>query len=215
MQDCFVRKFVPADKEQVRQIAWETAFRGGPADIFFDDKRFLCDALIRYFTDEEPESCFVAECGGRVAGYLVGSKDTHRMGRIFLVKILPGLLGRLFFGPVLFSAKNRRFLGRLFLSCARGELRLPPIPGDDRATLHINCREEFRSRGLGKRLIEAYLEYLRSCGRSEVRLCTASETGRDFFEHMEFSVLFSAKRSYWTHLLGHDFSVYIMGRRIS
>ncbi|HQP91597.1 MAG TPA: GNAT family acetyltransferase, partial [Candidatus Omnitrophota bacterium] len=73
MNDITVRKFSPGDRQAVRDIAWDTAFMGETASVFFDDKEILCDFLTEYFTDFEPDPFFVAESGGRVVGYLAGS----------------------------------------------------------------------------------------------------------------------------------------------
>ena len=91
-----VRSFQAGDRPAVRAIALATAMTGQPSSAFFDGDEFLADALTGYFTDDEPESCFVAEIHGTVAGYLIGARDTRLMDTRFIRKWLLLLLGKVF-----------------------------------------------------------------------------------------------------------------------
>ena len=70
-----IRKFQSGDREAVRRICCATALLGNPSSIFFDGDEIFADAITLYFTDYEPESCFVAEHQGEVVVYLIGAKD--------------------------------------------------------------------------------------------------------------------------------------------
>ena len=78
MEETIIRQFKPEDRGSVRDISWETAFLGEPADAFFSGKEILADFLTQYFTDYEPGSCFVAVSANRVVGYLIGSTDCRK-----------------------------------------------------------------------------------------------------------------------------------------
>ena len=88
LEDVVIRQYRKQDREFVRSIAWDTAFFGSPAEIFFSEKKILADFLTLYFTDYEPESCFVAENQGRVVGYLIGAKSKSILCGTFQFKIL-------------------------------------------------------------------------------------------------------------------------------
>ena len=77
-----IRKFKASDRAALREINYNTALLGDPAEKFFDDREIFTDALTRYFTDYEPQSCFVAESGKEIAGYLIGAKDTCVAGSV-------------------------------------------------------------------------------------------------------------------------------------
>ena len=64
-----IRKYKKEDKKSVRRIACDTAFMGEPCEKFFNGRDFLADILILYFTDYEPESCFVAELNDKVNSF--------------------------------------------------------------------------------------------------------------------------------------------------
>lgn len=212
---CFIRPYKPLDREVVRAIAWETAFRGESADAFFEDRELLCDVLTAAFTDGEPGTCWVAECEGKVEGYLLGTLDNRHLRTFFIQRILPSLLQQIFMTPVLLSQKNRTFFLKLMTSFFMGELRQPDVSGRFPAVLHINLRPALRSRGIGRKLIEAFAGVLRDKGIAGVQLSTFSDGARQFFEKQGFSVLGKSERSYWHYLLGKNVCVYLMGRQIS
>ena len=93
-----IRKYMPQDRSRVRKIAWDTAFMGRPASAFFEDQEVLEDFLTFYFTDYEPESCFVAESDNKVIGYLLGCLDSRKLDRVSAVSIFPRFLVKMIGG---------------------------------------------------------------------------------------------------------------------
>lgn len=214
MEEIIVRKFKAEDRESVRDIAWETAFIGEPADAFFSGKEILADFLTLYFTDYEPDSCFVVVAGSRVVGYLIGSQDSLRLASTFKNKILAGLLGKFIFSGAIFRRKNLRIIFSFFLSFLKGEFNIAEVRIIYPAVLHINLRKDFRGRGAGERLILAFEQYLRSKGARGVHLATVSERSGIFFRKQGFSLLCQYRRSYFRYLLGKDIVVHIYGKKL-
>lgn len=215
MQDLKIRKFGKQDREEVRNIAYDTALMGEPASAFLEGKDVFCDALTLYFTDYEPQSCFVAEIGGKIAGYLTGAKNKIHEEEVFSRKILPKLACKILFKGILFKKKNLAFIYHLLLSMIRGEFKMPDFFKEYPATLHINVRKEYRGLDAGKQLIGAYIAYLKKEeGIPGVCLATMSSGGGDFFYKQGFQLLFSGKRSYFRHLLNMDVPFYVYGKTL-
>ena len=209
-----IRPYRLEDRFSVREIAWATAFKGESAQAFFEDKEFLADFLTLYFTDYEPGSCFVAECGPRVVGYILGATDERRLNSVFRIRIIWSLLAQALRRGVFFSGRNLRFFGGCVMSFLKGEFIGPDFSKDYPAVLHINVSSGLRGSGTGARLMSAYLEYLKKEGVRGVHLATASDDSRRFFEKQGFILLHQARRSYFRYLLGKDIPVYILGRKI-
>lgn len=209
-----IRKFDIKDREELRHISHVTAFMGAPSAAFFDDADILADALTIYFTDYEPESSFVAESQGRVIGYLTGAKDKNTLDRIFQAKIVPRLLFKAIFRGALLKKKNISFMFYCLLSLIKGEFKEPDFSPTYPAILHINLKEDFRSLGVGARLINAYLEYLSKEQVPGVHLATFSEKAGRFFTKQGFNLLYQCPRSYFRHLLHRDISIYIYGKKL-
>ena len=209
-----IRKYNPQDRSRVRQISCKTALMGEPSAIFFDDDEIFADALTLYFTDYEPESCFVAECENRVVGYLLGAKDVKCMDKISADKIMLPLFIKALRRYAFFHKRNLKFLFQVFLSLVKGEFKAPVFSKDYPATFHINIIQEYRSRGIGSELINAYLDYLKAQAVKGVHFATISEKASQFFKKQNFQLLFQGKRSYFRYFLGKNIPIYIYGMQI-
>ena len=69
-----IRNYRPSDREAVRTLCCSTGFLGEPIDPVYEDRELFADFLTTYYTDHEPESCFVLEIEGRISGYLLGCR---------------------------------------------------------------------------------------------------------------------------------------------
>lgn len=214
MQKIIVRKYEKDDRSYLRTIACDTAFMGEPAEVFFMGRGILADLLTMYFTDYEPESCFVAENDGKVVGYLLGTKNEKKLNVVFVSRILPKLFCKTLFSVVIFKKKNIIFLCNIFLSLLKGEFKVPRLIGKYPALLHINILRGFRKSGIGRRLIEIYINYLRQESIPAVHLGTKSENSTAFFEKQGFRLLYETKRSYFKYILGRDFKYCVYGMKL-
>lgn len=209
-----IRKFSNKDRDAVRKISYETAFIGMPGSAFFYDEEVLSDALTLYFTDYEPESCFVAEYENTVIGYLLVSKDIARMDMVFARRIrLPLLLKALRRG-VFWKKKNILFLVHVFVSLLKGDFKSPSFVKEYPATLHINIKSGYRGLGIGAALISKGLQNLLFERVTGVHFATLSESAAAFFRKQDFKLLFQGRRSYFYYILHREVPIYIFGTRI-
>ncbi len=209
-----VRHYQPRDRSRVRQIAWDTAYRGAPASAFFESEEFLKDLLTGYFTDYEPESCFVAESDNTIVGYLLGCRHSARLDRVSMRRIAPRLIGQLACRDVLLRAKNLRFGLHMLNSLICGEFSVPDLTRAYPATMHINLAQGFRRMGAGTRLMSSFLTYLKEFRIPGVRLATYSPEAGSFFERSGFTLVFQKKRTYFRYITGSDISVYIYAKEL-
>lgn len=74
------------------------------------------------------------------------------------------------------------------------------------AHLQIDVKQGYRGEGIGRRLIEAYLEQLRQLGVCGVHLGTTNhnEAACYLYEKIGFQLLDSHPNRYWTQMLGHE-----------
>jgi GNAT superfamily N-acetyltransferase len=159
-----IRPYAPADREAVREIACDTADHGEPVENFFSDRELIADVLTRYYTDVDSWGVWVAESGGRVAGYLFGALDTPAYQKAMARKVIPpavwGALGR----GLLFRCETWRLVrAGLATFFAGGHRRMIPFDLYP-AHLHINLRKGERGHGVGHSLMERYLQQLKENG---------------------------------------------------
>lgn len=210
-----IRRYQKDDRGFVRKIAWDTAYLGEPADEFFDDKEILMSFLTLYYTDYEPDSCFVAaNSNGRVIGYLLGTKNLSVLKSIFQVKIFPRLLILSIINGALFKKKNLIFIFHCLISFLRQEFKMPDFSEEYPACLHINLEENWRNLKIGSRLITTYLDYLAKAKIPGVCLATMSDRTAGFFRKQEFNLLHKGHRSYFRYILHKDLPIYIYGRKL-
>ena len=215
VSDVLIRSYHKEDRPSIREISFETAFMGRPADVFFTDQEILADTLTAYFTDHEPGSCFVAEADASIVGYLIGAKNKRALGRIFLFNILPRLFFKALLCGTFLNSKNRAFVFYCLKSYFKGEFQMPDFSKDYPATLHINIRQGFRGQGVGAKLMGVYLQYLTLQKVKGVHMSTMSNEATVFFQSQGFEVLCQRSQSYFRTLLGEDIVVTTLGKRIS
>ena len=207
----FIRKFNNCDREDIRRISCDTAFLEEPRKVFFDDDENLADALTLYFTDYEPDSCFVAVKNDKIIGYIIGTTDVKLMQKIFFIRIIPLLIIKALNKRIIFKRNTLNFLIHILLSLLKGEFIRPDFSKKYPATLHINIDKAFRRQNIGKQLIEYYLKFLKEKNVSGVHFGVISESAKEFFIKLGFNILFRSKLSYLRYYLGKFIPYYILG----
>jgi GNAT superfamily N-acetyltransferase len=157
--DFRIRKYEAKDRKGVRDLCCDTGFLGSPIDPIFGDRDLFADIHTKYYLEKEPESVFIAEHRGSVVGYILGCKNSRGFQRYFILRILPVTLFKLvwrYFAR--YNWKERRYARWLLFRSLRETPRIPK----DSAHLHIDLKEEYRSKDTGRRLIKEFFNYLRA-----------------------------------------------------
>ena len=182
-----IRKYRPSDRAAVRRLCCQTGFLGEPIDPVYEDHELFADFLTTYYTDNEPESCFVLERDGELRGYLLGSRKPLRHQLYAFWQNV-----RLFFRTIWryphYSARSRRFIRWMI---THGWREVPAAP---RRTphFHINLLPDARSYSNTRMLFSAYFRYLYERGERRVygQIVTfESRRGEKMFERYGFKVL--------------------------
>jgi ribosomal protein S18 acetylase RimI-like enzyme len=213
MENVLVRKYRVADRSAVRRISCQTAFLEFPRSQVFTDDEILADVLTSYFTDYEPESCFVAESGGNIIGYIIGARDVRVLRKIYFGKIVPRLVGKMLLRGVLLKRENIRLGYHSLLGLFKGEFSVPDFSLEYPATLHINIDQGFRGQSLGTQLLTKYLQYLQDQHVAGLHFSTSSAGAKNFFLKNGFAVFFQQKRSYLQYVLGQALTYYVFGKK--
>jgi ribosomal protein S18 acetylase RimI-like enzyme len=214
MNNITIRPYQEHDRAAVREIAYATAYFGNSGQAFFSDPEILSGVLTAYFTDYEPDSCFVAETDNTVIGYLIGSKNADQITRCFLTRIFPGLVLKSIWRGTIFNFKNLKFIYHFLQSYFNGEFELPDTIKLYPATLHINVRDGYRNSGIGAKLIETYCQFLIQQKVEGVHLQTMSENASRFFQQQGFVILKQGNRTYFRYLLNKDIPIYLCGKKL-
>jgi hypothetical protein len=182
-----IRNYRPTDRDAVRELCCSTGFLGEPIDPVYEDRELFADFLTTYYTDHEPESCFVLEMEGKIVGYLLGCRRSLRNQLYSLyqnVWLFLRALGRYF----RYHSRSRRFIR---WTLVHGWREVPAAP---RRTphFHINLLPSARKVSTTRALMSAYLSYLYKCGEKRVygqMVTFESRRGEKMFERYGFKVL--------------------------
>jgi len=209
-----IRKYREKDRQAVRDISVKTSFLGNPIEFFVNDQELIADVLTRYYTDYEPESCFVALSEGKVIGYLTGSINVKIKDKIFRYRIIPALIKRALTSKIFIKRNTLKFIFFYFISFLKSEFRTPDFSKEYPATLHVNLDEGCRGMGIGGRLILKYLDYLKELGVRGIHFRTMSKKAKEFFRKLEFNILYEGKVSYMRYYMHKDIPYYIFGKKL-
>ena len=201
------------DRARLRMISCETGIAGLPIERAWSGREVFADFWTLYYTDHEPQSCFVAEAEGQVVGYITGCLDTARFNRIMKAEIVPRIRLKLLTTGAALRPRNLSRALRLW-RCARwGELREPdlsPFP----AHLHINLLEGYRASGAGTRLMRALLDHCRARGVTGIHLGSISRRAIPFFARNGFEELSRRRFTLYDDILEPPTDLVFMGLRL-
>ena len=186
-----IRPYEPRDRDALRRIACDTAERGQPVERFFRDREVFADLVTRYYTDDEPQTAWAAECEGRVIGYLTGCLDTPRYRRVMIRRVIPRVILKAIAHGALVSGEMWRLLGAGVVTWLGGGCRRQTFLRCYPAHLHVNVQEGFRGQRVGRRLVERFYEQARAAGCEGVHAVVREDNqpACRFFEWMGFAIL--------------------------
>jgi hypothetical protein len=182
-----IRSYRASDREAVRRLCCDTGFLGEPIDPVYEDRELFADFLTTYYTDHEPESCFVIEADGELRGYLLGSRKPLRNQLYsFYQNVCLFLRALLRYGQ--YNQRSRRFIVWILMNGWR------EVPAAPRRTphFHINLLPDARKVSTTRALLSAYFTYLYRSGEKRVygQIVTfESRRGEKMFERYGFRVL--------------------------
>ena len=214
--ELIIRPYQPQDRADLFRIAADTAYFGEPIEIYMEDRRVFLESFYAYYTDMEPEHCWVACADGQVAGFLTGCTGTPRQQQAMQHILVPAVRRKVLRREYKPGLKTYRYLFNVWLAERRHEdpqvdfTRYP-------AHLHINVDRNWRGFGLGKRLIQTYLQQLRELNVPGVHLGTTSrnEIACKLYEAMGFKILAAHPTRMWRWLFPDPIEIRAYGLRLN
>ena len=201
--DLIIRTARPADRDALRTLCVDTAYFGEPCEAFFPDREFLADLIMEYYIRYEPHHTWIAQYQGEIVAYLSAGFDEAGYTRIMLKNILPGAILRALGRGRIWDRRTVKLIGYNFMSFISGQTRLPA--GDHRAYpvhIHQNTRQGFRGKGIGRKLLEAFLDTVKKEQALGVRFrALRGEPCFPFFDTYGFKRLACRRVKYWERWL--------------
>lgn len=205
-----IRLFTPADADVVHRIGADTAFYGDPVEAIFEDRRLFIDIFMRPYTVHYAAACWIAEMDGQVIGYLTGCLDTDSYTPVFRRALLRAaertLRGRYRLGP-------RTVRAGIGFVCEQISRRARPDFTAYPAHLHINLIASYRGQGIGRQLMQAYLDQCRAAGIPGVHLSTTDQhtAAVHLYQKLGFTILHRHRSPYQSMVSGRPVDGLVMG----
>jgi GNAT superfamily N-acetyltransferase len=197
-----VRLYEPNDRQEVLRISADTVVFGEPVEAILEDRHIFCDAFTAYYTYFESEYVWVACVDDQVVGYLTGCVDTISQQRRIIGRTIIPLVWRVILGKYRLGSKTWRYTRSMAMGALRKEY--PQVDHKEfPAHLHINVDGAMRGRGLGRRLMTAYLEQISEMGVSGVFLDTTdlNEAACRLYESIGFKLLDRRQTFVWREVI--------------
>jgi len=179
-----LRAYRQADLADLYDVCVRTGDAGNDATGKYTYPELLGDIYVGPYVEHEPELSFVLEKDDRVVGYVLGTACTERFVQWYRDNWLPRLSGRYPRPPEHPATPDERLLAVLYNADRMWHPGLAAYP----AHLHIDILPAYQGAGLGRRLIEAFLDAARSAGAPAVHLGVAATNTRaqGFYRHLGF-----------------------------
>jgi ribosomal protein S18 acetylase RimI-like enzyme len=168
----------------------------------FNDPYLFGLLFCLYYTDYEPENCFVAEDEetGQVIGYILSSLDSEQQEKQFRKHMISKIALRAFFYT--FWRHPKTF--KVFWHFKRIFRKEPQIPNEEillapyPAHLHIDILPEYHRQGIGTRLMDVLENHLKAHGVKGVHLGTSERNTKavQFYQKLNFSIIYEGPSGY-------------------
>lgn len=176
-----VRPARRADADAVYDICARTAYAGGDARGHVDDPALFGHVYAGAYLAHAPDTCFVAEDGDGVAGYVVGATDSVAFAATLEERWWPPLRRRY---P---EDVERRDLDSLLVALVHSPLLPEPAICETHPShLHIDLLPRAQGTGLGRRLMETIADAFVARGSTGLHLgvSTRNERAIAFYRHL-------------------------------
>ena len=170
-----LRPYRPQDLDALYRIALATGDSGRDASAMHVDPRLVGHLYVAPYAVLAPETAFVAEDAEGVCGYIVGARDTHAFEKRLEADWWPAL--RAAYpdpGPDAPQSADKRLIQQIHRPPRTPRRIAEPCPSH----LHINLLPRLQGLGVGRRMIDLWLQTLRAMGSPAVHLGVSTANHR-------------------------------------
>ncbi|NJP68270.1 GNAT family N-acetyltransferase [Streptomyces spiramenti] len=183
-----LRPYRPTDSAWLADVCVRTGLGGEDARGHYADPEVLPAIFATPYAELEPSLVFVADDGERVIGYVLGTADSGAFFDRFRREWLPSVADRF---PAPGDGDEGPDASMRELLHHADRMHIPAFDEHHPAHLHIDLLPEGQGRGLGRALMETYLDALRERGVPGVHLGVNPENtrARAFYDRLGFTAL--------------------------
>ena len=171
-----IRPYEKTDHDTVYEICLKTGDSGQDATDQFEDPKLLGHIYAGPYINLEPESAFILEDETGACGYIIGALDTQSFFHKIKTKWLPNLQNQ-YIEPAEVSrlwTKDEELIHLLY------HPELPEDLSDYPSHLHIDLLPRAQGQGMGKKMMDHFLNYVKESGSKGLHLGLSIRNKRAF-----------------------------------
>ncbi|RMG81447.1 MAG: GNAT family N-acetyltransferase [Bacteroidetes bacterium] len=167
-------------------ICLKTGYSGKDASDLFTNKELLAFYFALPYLQFEPELCFIAEVENKIAGYIIGTSNTKEFAAWMNDVWLPPLRER-----YKVNGNYKTDFERWVVKLINEGYKLSKFADEYPAHLHIDILPFGQGKGIGKKLINIFMDKLNPLNVSGVHLEVGKKNTNaiGFYEKMGFTRL--------------------------
>jgi ribosomal protein S18 acetylase RimI-like enzyme len=185
MSDVIIRPMVQQDLPYLYEICLKTGNSGKDGTAYFNDPYMIGQYWAAPYYFFEDGIAFCAELEGFPVGYILGVPDTDAFNAWFNAVWLPPLRAR-YEQLKREMTKTSREWGCRNAFLQEREHELPHLAAEYPAHLHIDILDKAQGRGVGRHLMKALLDELRTKNTRGIHLGANNEGAVIFYQKMGF-----------------------------
>lgn len=181
-----IRPYKSDDKKVIYDICLKTGNDGKDASCLFTDHKLIGHYYAASYVELEPESAFILTLDNNPVGYIIGTKDTSTFNKKSEELWFPKLRGQYKLPDEEANNPDARLI-RLIHKGYTLKKEFVDYP----AHLHIDILPKGQGKGQGKKLMEFYMDYLKSNNVKGLHLevSTVNAGAVKFYENIGFKKL--------------------------
>lgn len=213
MSQIFIRPYQNYDADQVINICYKTGYNGKDLTYTnkFNDSKLFGFLFCMYYLLYEPENCFVAvDSNNKIAGYIIGTDNSSRQRKLFILKMSLPIILRLFFYTIWKYPES--FLTILSLGKSIF-IKLEPsnLFKDYPSHFHINILPEYQGVGVGKKLLSTFENHMKDKNVNGIHLMTSNENlgAIQFYYKSGYTLIVQKKTYFWRDIANYESMIFV------
>jgi GNAT superfamily N-acetyltransferase len=206
MSTIIIRQCEKKDIPEIIEICYKTGYVGEDLTNSnkFNDSYLFGLIFCLYYPLYEIENCFVAVDGNKVIGYIVGTHNSKRQRKWFIIKMLWRIIIRLFACTIWRDPES--FLTVMNFS-KDITLKLGPNNLFEQypAHFHTDILSQYQRQGIGTMLIAKFEEHIKSKNICGIHLITSNNNHKaiKFYQSKGYYLIAQEKSYFWRDILNY------------
>ncbi|MEE9431151.1 MAG: GNAT family N-acetyltransferase [Melioribacteraceae bacterium] len=181
-----IRKYHPSDIKILYNISLLTSNKGKDVELLNDEPNLIGDLFVAPYVKLEPDLCFVLTLNDEPCGYILGTKDSEKFYLNCEENYFPSLREKYKYLPQENSTRYA-ILKRVIQIGHKPKENFKSYP----AHLHINILPIAKGKGMGKKLMNEFIDELRNKNVPGLHLKVGKTNTNaiQFYSHIGFEII--------------------------